>query len=288
MKKRFLFFTLIFIFLFSVTVFAENLSPQAKQVLEKFQNFFKNRGINVKVLLDKPIPDKNIKLPGYRFVTIKIWKGKRSQTLSFFTDGNYIIRDFEIAGRPMNLIENFQSEYLVYKVPVSNDEIVFGSPNAKVKVVLFGDFECPFCKRTLLFLLEKYKNNKDVVLYFKHYPLPFHRYAKLFSRIYEAGKHVNVNLAEFIEKLNYKRGEKEEELKKQILEKVKNLIPSEKWDDFVKYIDNKEIMKKIEKNMTQGNELGVRATPTVFINGKKVVGAKLNLIQKLIEENLKK
>jgi len=288
MKKVVLSSILFIFFVFSVNIFAKELSPQAKSVLEKFNNFFKGRNIKVEILIDKEIPLKNVNLPNYRFIIIKLSKGKRTQTLAFLSDGKYIIRDFEIAGKPMNLIENFKSEYLVYKVPVKREDLMFGKPDAKVKVVVFGDFECPFCKRAMNFIITKYKNNNDVAIYFKHFPLPFHRYAILMAKVYEAGKHVNVNLAEFLEKkVKIKRGAKVEEAKKEILEQVKSVIPADKYEEFVKYLDSKDIDKKIKDDMKEGQSLGVRATPTVFINGKKVVGAKLNLIQRLIEESLK-
>jgi protein-disulfide isomerase len=48
-----------------------------------------------------------------------------------------------------------------------------GSPDAKVKIVEFADFQCPYCKKwndtTAPALKEKYGDK--IVIYFRHYPL---------------------------------------------------------------------------------------------------------------------
>jgi protein-disulfide isomerase len=56
---------------------------------------------------------------------------------------------------------------------------ILGNPNAKISVVEYSDFECPFCKRhhpTMTQLLEKYGD--DVNWVYRHYPLSFHPQAE--------------------------------------------------------------------------------------------------------------
>jgi len=60
------------------------------------------------------------------------------------------------------------------EVDVDNDH-VRGPKNAKVTLVEYSDFECPFCKRhhpTIKKILETYPNDVNVV--YRHYPLSFH------------------------------------------------------------------------------------------------------------------
>jgi protein-disulfide isomerase len=65
------------------------------------------------------------------------------------------------------------SEEQVKNVPEINDkDHLKGSKDAKVFLVEYSDFECPFCKRfhpTTLQVLEEYKNN--VALVYRHFPL---------------------------------------------------------------------------------------------------------------------
>ena len=53
-----------------------------------------------------------------------------------------------------------------------------GAANAKVTIVEFSDFQCPYCGRvgpTLARLLEEYPD--DVRIVYKHLPLSFHKQA---------------------------------------------------------------------------------------------------------------
>ena len=50
-----------------------------------------------------------------------------------------------------------------------------GSQDAKIKIVEFFDYECPFCRRiqpTLNEVRRRYPN--DVAIIYRHFPLPYH------------------------------------------------------------------------------------------------------------------
>ena len=62
--------------------------------------------------------------------------------------------------------------------PVTDKDHVRGNANAKVTVVEYSDFECPFCKRhapTMDQIFSTYKNDVNIV--FRHFPLGFHQNA---------------------------------------------------------------------------------------------------------------
>lgn len=63
--------------------------------------------------------------------------------------------------------------------PVTVLDHVRGNAKAKVTVIEYSDFECPFCKRhapTMAKILETYKN--DVNFVYRHFPLSFHQNAQ--------------------------------------------------------------------------------------------------------------
>ncbi len=63
------------------------------------------------------------------------------------------------------------------KVSVDDDPIL-GDKNAKITIIEFSDYECPFCKRhfdeTLPQIVKEYINTGKVKLVYRDLPLPFH------------------------------------------------------------------------------------------------------------------
>ncbi len=65
---------------------------------------------------------------------------------------------------------------LAKNVPaISQEDRIYGNPDAKYTIYEYSDFECPFCKRfykTPKQIVDE--SNGEVNLVFRHFPLPFH------------------------------------------------------------------------------------------------------------------
>ena len=76
-----------------------------------------------------------------------------------------------------------QAQTTPVKVDARKDAAVLGKSSAKVELVEFSDFQCPFCKQffneTYKQLKEKYIDTGKVKLVFRHFPLTsIHPYAQ--------------------------------------------------------------------------------------------------------------
>jgi protein-disulfide isomerase len=158
-----------------------------------------------------------------------------------------------------------------------------GAKNAKVTIVLFSDFQCPFCGRvepTLEQVLKEYP--KDVRIAWKNLPLPFHQNAMPAA---EAAMAANEQ-GKFWEMhdLMFKNQQK---LAKEDLEGyAKQLgLDMAKWNAS---IESHKYKKDIEADTQAGNKIGARGTPTMFVNGKVLVGAQpIDEFKKRIDAEIK-
>jgi protein-disulfide isomerase len=154
------------------------------------------------------------------------------------------------------------------KVDVPAEAPSFGSKTAKVTIVEWSDFECPFCSRvspTLAKIKEQYGNNVRVV--FRHQPLPFHQNAKLAAEAAMAA-HEQGKFWEMHDKLfaNQKA------LTRPSLEKYAEELGLN-MGKFRQALDSGKFRAQIEADASAGSAVGANGTPTFFINGRQFVGA---------------
>lgn len=171
------------------------------------------------------------------------------------------------------------------RIPLE-DEPFLGNDSAKVTIVVFSDFQCPFCKKgedTLMTgVYPQY--NGTIRIYFKHFPLTqIHQFAQKAAEASECA----ADQGKFWEMhdLLFANNNKldSDSLKKYAVELG---LDSEKFNQC---LDSGEKAAVVNADMKLGESLGVRATPTFYINGKKLEGAKpAYSFALLIDEELKK
>lgn len=166
------------------------------------------------------------------------------------------------------------------KVDVSVDDDAFlGNKDAKVTLIEFVDYECPFCKRHFeqvhFKLIEEYVNKGLARIVMRDFPLDFHRPAALkeaiaaecareqggdktyfsyhdeiFTRTVSNGQGVpEAGYAEAAQKLGLD------------VSKFNGCLTSEKYKD------------EVLKDFDDGQKVQVGGTPTFFVNGTPLVGA---------------
>jgi protein-disulfide isomerase len=167
---------------------------------------------------------------------------------------------------------------------------VIGDANAKVKVVIFSDFQCPYCDKMAGILEGLQKDHpQDIAIFYKNYVV--HQGALLEHEAamsaFDQGKFKQMHDLLFAnrEQLTQISGQGEDKLKEKLLElgkqaglnvtKLKSDLESGKYQEI------------ITSNIKEGQQANVNGTPSVFINGF-FYGYNPEDVKKQIEEAVKK
>ncbi len=183
------------------------------------------------------------------------------------------------------------------KLPVSSGDGTWGNPNSPIQIVEFSDFECPFCRKAAFTLHTALKFfEKRVHFVFKNFPLdstcnpnlPYqlHAHACKLARLAACaqmkGKFWDFHDEAFLNMTD-------EDIKEgfdYISEKLKPVFSKEAISEC---LSDSRTLKKITEDIEQGTQLKVKATPSIYINGKLItIPVTVESLEKLIslEESL--
>lgn len=155
------------------------------------------------------------------------------------------------------------------------DDPVLGDPNAPVAMVIFGDFQCHFCRKLELEIkpkiIEKYVKTGKVKIIARDFPF----LGKNSVLAAEAG---NCALEqnkywEFSSAIH--QAQEDDEMPDVNSDAIKELTKKLKLSEskFNDCLDSNKYLNEVKKDFEDGRDLGVDGTPTTFINGEKVNGA---------------
>jgi protein-disulfide isomerase len=157
-----------------------------------------------------------------------------------------------------------------------------GPESAPVTILEFSDFECPFCARmppVLTELLERYPDKVRVV--FKHMPLPIHPHSALAHEAAIAagdqGKFWEMHDLLFANQAHLTPDDLERYAAELQLDAAR----------LRQAIDTREFRPIVARDLAEAAALGANATPTFFVNGRRLVGAQsLAVLERTVEEIL--
>ncbi len=142
-----------------------------------------------------------------------------------------------------------------------------GPRKAPITIVQFSDFQCPSCAKAAPLVKQIFETYSGQVKWiFKNYPLRFHKDAALAHEAAlaagEQGKFWEMHDLIFANQTKMKR--------KHLLGYARNLNLN--IDQFILSLDSGRYKEAVERDIEEGNTLGVRGSPTFIINGKKFEG----------------
>jgi protein-disulfide isomerase len=176
-----------------------------------------------------------------------------------------------------------QQQVKRYDVPIA-DNPIWGNPNAKITIIEFSDYECPFCRKwhneVLPQIKEKYGD--QVRLVYRDFPLyTIHPDAQSAAEAANcAGE--QKRYWDFNEKLFTTSDPLGNQTYEKIAQELKLNLSS-----FKQCVAEGRYKSEVEADSNYAANLGVRSTPTFFINGLAVVGAQpFEVFQQIIDMEL--
>ena len=170
-----------------------------------------------------------------------------------------------------------------YDIPVG-DSPVRGNKDAKITIVEFVDFQCPFCSRFYAFIpeiIKEYPN--DVRFILKHFPLNFHPQAKPGAKAAMAAG----EQGKYWEMVDALLGDNQDLSEDRFKAEAKKLGLD--VNRFMKDYESKDAQWEdmINKDLTLAGTVDVRGTPTFYLNGKKTNARDLASFKIEIDQILK-
>ena len=162
-------------------------------------------------------------------------------------------------------------------VDVSYDNApVLGDPDAPVVLVEFSDYECPFCKRfyddTLPQIKQNYIDEGLVKLAYRDFPLSFHQRAVPAAIAARCVGEQSGDEGYFA--MHDEIFENQNDLSDAALRRYAEAVGADMGQFDTCFADADGSMEAlVQQDMSDGQAAGVSGTPTVFVNGQKIVGA---------------
>src|SRR6266853_410500 len=244
---------------------ADKKSALDKPTLEAYVRHLFVWGPQIKVEISSPKPSP---LPGLMEVTVHASAGNATQDEVFYIskDGQTLVRGsmFEVKDNP------FKADLDKLKTDLQPS---FGTPGAPVVLVLFSDFQCPFCKEEAKVLRTNLVSAypKQVRLYFKDMPLDqIHPWAKPAAI---AGRCVfKQSPTAFWDYHDWIYEHQGEITKENLREKVLEFAKGKQLDalQLGRCMDTRATEAEVDKSVNEAHELHVASTPTLFVNGRRL------------------
>ena len=258
---------------------ATNAPPSAMQkTVEAYLRNLYAFGPDVQVTVG---PLKETSIPGLLATDIAVKIEDNVQSVQFYIskDGKYLLR-----GELSDLTKDPNAENRA-KLQMK-DAPIWGDPKAPITMVEFSDFECPVCRSLHDVLQGLLANYPQVRLLFKDFPLEQHPWArsaaiagrcaynqdpKAFWKLYD----LIYNNQDIISPEN--SYSKFNDYASQI---------SLNTDAFKACLASPEAAAAVDASHANGLALQVSSTPTIFINGRRIVGADPHLVEQNIKYEL--
>jgi len=183
-----------------------------------------------------------------------------------------------------------------------DDDPVLGDKNAKVTLIDFSDYECPFCKRhfeqTLPELIKKYIDTGKVKMVYRDLPLPFHdpmATTEAIAANCARDQGGDASYYKFHDEIFKRTTSNGNGLDKEKLYTIASDLGLNA-DTFKSCLDSEKYKEEVQKDLADATKAGANGTPTFFIgkstskgeiSATRIVGAQpLSSFEAIIDKAL--
>ncbi|MCI0444826.1 DsbA family protein [bacterium] len=217
------------------------------------------------------------KIPGLTSIQVQFVTDKGSQVQDAWVSSDQKIM---VIGRVLDLTIDLDKQRMekakenLSKMNLQNSPSK-GAPAAKVTIVEYTDFQCPFCSRgytTIEQLLKDYDGKVKVV--YKALPLNIHNWAE--DSAVAAACVAEQNKDAFWKYYSFFFQNQKTIQKDTLNGKVMSMAKENGLDEAAlkTCIDTKKTLPQIQADVKEAQTLGFNSTPSFMVNGNPVIGAK--------------
>ena len=147
----------------------------------------------------------------------------------------------------------------------NKEHLLFGNKDAKHKILIFSDPQCPFCQEIVPEIFKAAKDNPaKLAVYYYHLPLlRIHPVSDVLTRVMHVAQHEGK--MDIVNKLYSLKIDPREINTTKILEAVKSHA---NYSVSAEKIDAKEIKEALKSDADDAGKMMVSGTPTIYIDGE--------------------
>ena len=257
-------------------------SPSKAEIQKNVEVFLRKVfawGPSFQVKIGEPTP---APLPGFYQVLVEVTVGSESDSTVMYIskDGRHLIRG--------DVLDTTEDPFAENRRKISLDgSPSIGPANARVVVVEFSDFQCPHCRQLDQTLRQLRPQYPQVRFVSKHFPL--------------AQIHPWADTAHLAAECAYKlKPEAYWEVHNRIFDQQEQITAENAWQKMLDIvtaagIDSSsykacvtapESKHNIQRDLKEGQELRIANTPTLFVNGRRIVGGDPRTLRQFLDYEL--
>jgi protein-disulfide isomerase len=221
-------------------------------------------------------------LTGLYSVNVEVTSDAGSDSVQFYIskDGRYFMRG--------EVFDTTKDPFAETRAQISLADAPFRGPaNARVTVVEFADFQCPTCRGLFTILKTVQPQFPQVKFVFKDFPLEqIHPWAMIAA---SAGRCAYQQKPAAFWTIHDR-----------VYERQDVISPTTAWQTMLDYardagldvdafracLSAPETKASIQKSLEEGTRLRIANTPTVFVNGRRIIGADQQTLEQYIRYEL--